>query len=113
MTEKAETLFKEIAQFVADSRHLLGEGATIELAGLDVRVRDLCEKVLTLSEEDRARYTHLLDGLLAELKQLGDDLKLQQEAVVNEIRYLSSHKKANIAYKTADATDGFKKNEDE
>ena len=112
MSANPEKLFKEIERFVADSRGLLGEGAVMELAGLDERVRLLCEQVLMLSGEERARYANLLDGLLNELKTLGEDLKTQQDAVANEIRYLSSHKKASVAYKTADATDGFKKEEE-
>lgn len=102
-----KALFDEIARFVADSRSLLGEGAMMELAGLDERVRLLCEQVLTLSDDERAHYADLLADILGSLKTLGEDMKTQQDALVHEIRYLSSHKKANQAYKTADATDGF------
>jgi N-glycosylase/DNA lyase len=109
--EEVQQLFADVARFVADSRVLLAEGAVMELAGLDERVRVLCEKAEKLSPEERTRYADMLTELLQSLTALGQDMRSQQDAIMHEIRYLSSHKKASVAYKTADATDGFKKPE--
>ncbi len=98
-----QELFKNIAQFVLDSRTLVEKGAMVELASLDKQVAGLCERVMDLSDEDRVKYAGSLQWLLDELNTLGKDLAVQREALANEIRYLSSHKKASVAYKTADA----------
>lgn len=102
----AQDLFKHIETFVVDSRILLGQGASVELAGLDEKVQVLCNQVLQLSQDDRVEYAELLQKLLEELTLLGEDMLKQKDAIANEIRYLSSHKKASVAYKVADATDG-------
>lgn len=103
----AEVLFKNIAEFIAQSQMLLREGAIVELSGLDEKVAKLCKEALALSDDDRTKYADLLSELLNSLTVLGEDMRRQQEAIVNEIRFLGSHKKANVAYKSADATDGF------
>lgn len=101
----SQELFEDIKNFVTDSRSLLGGGAVVELAGLDKQVQKLCAQVLELSPETREKYADLLQELLNELTSLGGDLVTQRDALQHEIRYLSSHKKANIAYKTVDASD--------
>ena len=106
MSEQQE-LFENIAQFVADSKVLIDKGAMVELAGMDKQVQILCERVLELSGEDRIKYADSLQGLMNELNILGKDLTQKREALANEIRYLSSHKKASVAYKTADAKGGL------
>lgn len=98
-----QELFEDVAKFVEDSRILISNGAAVELDGLDKQVQNLCAKVLELSPEERKKYADLLHELLGELKILGDDLLIKKETLAHEIRYLSSHKKASIAYKTADA----------
>ena len=106
-----ESLFEDIKNFVTDSRSLLGDGAVVELAGLDNEVEKLCTLVLELSTETREKYADYLQELLTELTALGEDLVTKRDALQHEIRYLSSHKKANIAYKTVDATGAKKESE--
>ncbi|MEQ1790628.1 MAG: hypothetical protein ABL857_09320 [Rickettsiales bacterium] len=98
-----QDLFDDVARFVKNSRFLLSEGADLELNGLDTQIQNLCDIVLQLSSGEREKYADLLSELLGELKILGDDLLTRKEALANEIRYLSSHKKASVAYKIADA----------
>ena len=98
-----QDLFNDIAKFIEDSRVLLAEGVELELDGLDRQVQTLCAKVLLLSPLEREKYADLLQELLGELKILGDDLLLRKEALTHEIRFLSSHKMANLAYKSADS----------
>ena len=98
-----QELFDNIAKFVEDTRNLLSQGKTVEVAGLDQQVQGLCTKVLELSPGECEKYADLLQELLNQLTVLGEDLTIQKEAIAHEIRYLSSHKKASAAYKTADA----------
>ncbi|MEK6745896.1 MAG: hypothetical protein AABY33_02545 [Pseudomonadota bacterium] len=95
-------LFEDVEKFVKDSRNLIANGSAVEMAGLDRQVQSLCSHILGLSQDDRIKYADLLQNLLAELQSLSIDLTTQREALAHEIRYLSSHKKANVAYKTAD-----------
>jgi|GEM_PF-1725646 len=108
-TKESDTkeLFENIAKFMANNRSLLSKGAEVEIAGLDLQIQQLCAQVLELSAEESAKYADLLQTLFDDLTELGKDLEAGREALAHEIRYLSSHKKANVAYKTADATDGF------
>ncbi len=100
-TESA--LFDNIRKFIEDNRTLLDKGASVELAGLDKQVQNLCAGVMQLSDEEREKYADSLQLLLDELTKLGEDLTVQKEALAHEIRYLSSHKKASVAYQIADA----------
>jgi hypothetical protein len=103
MTQKSPAaLFDEIEQFVADSRAILDSGAIIEMAGLDDQVRSLCETVLQLSQEDR----------IGDLTQLGEAMVAQRDQLAEEIRNLSTQKKAAHAYKIADSRDGFGQRDD-
>ena len=104
-----EVLFEDITQFVSQSKALLEQGAMLELNDLDEHVRLLCEQVLALTQEDRLRYADKLQVLLQDLKNLGTELAEKRDAVVTEIRSISNHHKANVAYKMADATDDYGK----
>lgn len=97
-----QNIFDNVSKFVEDSRNLIANGSSVEMAGIDRQVQSLCSHILELSLEEREKYADMLQKLLTELKALSEDLVTQRDAMVHEIRYLSSHKKANIAYKTAD-----------
>ncbi len=107
-TFNPDELFNGIAQFVSDSQALLLEGGMMEIAGLDDRVRELCEAVLELSQEERVRYADRLQQLLGDLNALGEALVVQRDAVSNELQGLSHHRKANTAYRIVEASDGHK-----
>ena len=110
-SDKAQALFKEIEGFVAESRSLLQQGALMELAGLDDHVRSLCEEVLALSQEERLRYAGELQTLFDALKGLGEDMAAQRDAMAGDIRNLSTHRKASVAYRVADPADKGRKEE--
>lgn len=108
-----EKMFEGISRFIDDSRNLLKEGAVMELSGLDEQVRGLCEQMLELSQDDRIMYADKLQKLLGELKKLGEELVVHRDAMVKEIQHISEHRKANVAYRTADASDDFGKKKEE
>jgi hypothetical protein len=106
-----EKLFNDISQFVSESRALLEQGAMMELAGLDERVKTLCDAVLQLSQSDRLVYAEQLQQLLAELKSLGEAMTTQRDAMADAIKDISSHRKASVAYRTAASKQPKKKDE--
>ncbi len=104
---KAEQLFDEIGQFVKESHALLESGAIMELTGLDERVRTLCDQVLQLTQEERLMYADRLQELLEKLNGLGQALVSERDKLGEEASQLTQHKKAHVAYRTADARDNY------
>ena len=103
-----EALFDKIAAFIAESRELLEAGKMLELAGLDDHVHSLCEAVLQLSQDERLQYAGRLQHLLGELKTLGESMVEKRDAMAEEIRHMSHHKKASTAYRIVEASDAYK-----
>lgn len=102
-----QTLLDDVSRFIAESRGLLQSGAILQLAGLDRQVLTLCDAVLRLSQEERVRYADRLQELLGELKCLGDEMVVQRDLIADEIRGMPQHKKASVAYRKTDASDGY------
>ncbi|MGE0755151.1 MAG: hypothetical protein AB7L92_08345 [Alphaproteobacteria bacterium] len=108
-----EKLFDDVRQFIADSRAIIARGDMLQLDGLDSEVQRLCEAVLQLSQDERLKYAGTLQELLYSLNALGEELSRQRDVVAAQIHDLSDHRRANVAYKKADATDDFGKKDDE
>lgn len=109
MIATPEKLFDDVAGFIAESRKLLEEGALLELSGLDNQVRALCDEVEKLSDENRTQYAGRMRQLFADLKELEEAMLKMRDALGDELRAMSSHQKANVAYRAAIAN---KKHED-
>ena len=109
---RAEKLFRDISQFIAESRAMLEAGAIMELAGLDDQVRMLCDAVLQLSQDERILYPDRLQELFNGLKLLGEEMEAQRDKLADEIRGVPQFKKASVAYRIVDASDGYKEEED-
>ena len=101
-----EVLFSDISKFISDSRDLLKRGAIMELSGLDDNVKNLCEEVMRLSQDDRLQHADHLQKLFSELKSLGEELASQRDSLADDIRGASDHKKASAAYRSAPASLG-------
>lgn len=107
-----DALLDQVSRFVADTHVLLEQGALIEMNQFDQQVRQLCDAVLALSQDDRVLYADRLQALLAELKNLGDAMIAQKDMLAREIQQLSQHRKASVAYRTTDMSNPpDKKNE--
>jgi hypothetical protein len=108
-----QKLFADISSFIKNSRKLLGSGEHIDMAGMDGQVQSLCSQVLELSPDERIKYADALQELYDGLQALGDDMSAQKAELAREIHHLSSHKKASVAYKTADAKASLADNDNE
>lgn len=100
-TKKAEKLFKEIEQFIADSQNLLEEDSILELSELDGKVKILCEEVLSLSQDERIKYSEELQKLFNDLTKLGESLTAHRDGLASSIVDMGEHKKAASAYHSA------------
>jgi len=117
MSTHADTqrLLDEITLFIEQSRTLMQQDAILEMGGLDAQVGVLCDAVLRLSQEDRVAYAAKLQELLLDLKALGEEMAARRDRIGDEIRGVPQFKKANNAYRKADASDGYhqRKQEDD
>ncbi len=104
-----EKIFQDVERFISDSRKLLKEGAVMELSGLDKEVQRLCDAAMALSEKERATYAGKLQKLLGDLTGLGQELTEYKDSMADEIRKLSTHRQASVAYRKTDASDDFGK----
>jgi len=108
---KPEDMFGDVARFIDESNALIGRGEFAQLAGLDDMVRTLCEEVLTLSPDQRVQYADRMQELMTALQQLGESMTQMRDEVSKDINALSSHQKANVAYRVAEASDKKKQEE--
>jgi hypothetical protein len=109
--QNPEALFQKVAQYIEESNALIAKGAYVQLNGLDAKVSELCEAVLTLSGEQREEYADRLQQLVAALQILRENMDNSRDAVNQEMHGLNTHKKANKAYQKIELSDQKKKNE--
>jgi hypothetical protein len=111
--QASDKLFGEISRYINDSRAMLEKGRFLELVGLDEQVQLLCEAVLKLSQQEKSIYADKLEQIVKDLDALAEEMHRQKALVAGELSGMSTHRKANIAYQQADATDSFGKKNDE
>lgn len=101
--------FSEMERYIADSRKAVAEARDFELVGLDNNIDALCNMILALSQEERLLYETDLQNLLGNLNTLGNEMRDQFGAV----QEIPQHRKASVAYQTADSRDNFGNREEE
>lgn len=111
MTRAPDTLFADISQFIRQSNEMLEKGELVQLAGLDNRIEILCKEVLALSDDQRKEHAAKLQQLFDELKTLGESMAAVRDTLSGEMQGLAKHKKANTAYRVAEASDRKKPDE--
>lgn len=109
MNATPDTLLEEVSAFIKNSRRLLENGELAQLAGMDDQMRELCDGILRLSVEERAQYAERLQSLFQDLEQLSHVIQNMRDATVKEASQLSHHKKAHVAYRTAESSDQLHK----
>ena len=112
-THSPDALFDEIDYFITESNTLLDAGSYVELAGLDDNVRNLCEALISLSQEERIAHADRLQKLLWSLNDLEKAMMQRRDDLASQIRGLNNHQKANVAYRTAESSDAFKRDDEE
>lgn len=105
--KKPELMLHDVMERVAFGKQRLAEGHVIDLSGMERDVQALCEAILEFSIQERENYTAELEVLYQALSQFGDELVQAREDLRRQIQAISSHRNANVAYKTADSRDEF------
>ena len=111
--QSPEVLFDKVTQFVNESHALLAAGAFIELAGLDDHVRTLCEALIQLSQAERIQHAQRIQQLLLSISELEKSMMQCRDKMAVEMRGLSTHQKANVAYRTVESIDAYKRDDEE
>lgn len=102
----AEFLYEQIESFVSHSRRQLAAGVITDLTGMDRKVSHVCSAVLALPREEAVRFADRLEGLLEQVRALGEELEAARDATQAEIEGVHHQHKAHKAYKASDAMDG-------
>jgi hypothetical protein len=96
--ERIERELEGATTMVATARRILADGRGIDLAGLDGRVGQICERVRRLPEPAGHRFRPRLLALLDEVDRLGTDLEAQRAVVSRALADLATRKQAVVAY---------------
>lgn len=97
--------FTEMENYIATSRATVAAGEELSLIGLDENIGKLCDLIMELSQEEKMLYEDRLRELLESLNALGNEMRVAE----GDLKDISTHRNASVAYKTADSRDNFGK----
>lgn len=69
---------QKLTSFISTARRLFHKGELVELAALESKIRNLCEKVVELPREEAREFLPGLENILADLDSLERDLNQRQ-----------------------------------
>ena len=90
---------EEVVGAITLARRKVGEGQLIDLTGLERRVEELCDAILTQDRTDAQSLRPTLLSLIDDLNRLSDDLKAQHGEVATALKGSQSHRSAAAAYR--------------
>lgn len=89
---------KETAEGIDAARGLVKSGQTVDLAGLEARVADICARIPSVAAKDRQRLKPTLVAIIDGLSNLADALTRQRDGIEGELRDVSARQRAVSAY---------------
>lgn len=98
-----QTALTHIEGVVAKATAHVENGDLVDLAGLDVGVKDVCDRILTLSMAEAAPFREGLARLAENLDHLKELLQKAQAGVKEQLEGLNVRQKAVKAYQTTSA----------
>ena len=107
MTEQTDDpmeLIEQARTFVQEANAKLEAGELVDLAGLDTKVRSLCDVALSMPKADGQEMRPALESLGEMLTELRDNLLKAQTGVQEKLDELSARSRAAKAYQTSGAT---------
>lgn len=102
----ADVLYDAIDHVVEEARGHLRAGQIASLEGLDRQVAVLCHVIQEMPREEAQKMLPQLDGLLANIQALQDEMQAARDQVKQEIDGTKNIQRAHKAYKQSDAMDG-------
>ena len=100
-SRSAQALFDDITAYVDQANALVKSRDTVMLAGLDNAVDALCKRIMAMDILAAKEFAGKLDGLMASIVGLQDNMVALQSEVAATINGLGAQKKANRAYTSA------------
>ena len=89
----------KVTSLIAGARQLVGEGKSVELSALEVRVATLCQAIARMPAGDAPRLKDPLAAILGDLDGLEADLRRQHQTATQENEDGKRHRAAS-AYRT-------------
>lgn len=100
-TGEARELFDGVRDYIKDAHEIMERGEFIELDGLDGRVAELCEAIVSMPQDQAADYATELEALMGELNVLKDMFEQGKASLAEELSGVNQHKQAASAYNTS------------
>ena len=97
----AEMLFGDILDYVEKADALVTARDTVTLAGLDISINSLCQRITDLAPDQAKEYEPELNHLMDRINALHDKMVALQAEVASTIKSLGKQKKASHAYGNA------------
>ena len=88
----------QAAGIIGGFRHSVVNGKTVDLAGLDHAIEEVCNAVATLPPDERITLKGTLITLIDEMDALVKSLETQQQSISDDLKGVSSRQRAVSAY---------------
>lgn len=111
MSADAEALLAEFERYVNECNILLDEGREAELGGMKELGERLSAETARLTPQQRKQHAVRLEALLVALRSLAQALQARRDEVVHTVQATERGRRANIAYRAAEASDNHRPEE--
>ncbi len=103
-TDDPLVLIEQAKTFVQEAKAKLEAGEMVDLAGLDTKVRSLCDVALSIPRADGQELRPALESLGEALTELRNNLLKAQTGVREKLDELTARSRATKAYQQSGAT---------
>lgn len=100
--EDVQALLASLNEYIADAKDIVERGEYMELAGLDERVKTLCDSVMSLKVEESMSFADELDATMKELDSLQKMFVQSRDKLASDMQDVGKHKQAAVAYKQSE-----------
>ena len=97
-SQKPDMLFKNISAYVAQVEAQVDARGEVDLSGLDVAVRALCDGVMQLPVGEAKEYNAKLKKLMEAIETMQAKMVKLQSEIATAMKGLGKQKKAHQAY---------------
>ncbi len=84
-SQNIDDKFAQTAALIETVRQRSGDEAIVDLSGLEVRIRELCEAVKAAPKQNAAGVSERIASLRNDLQALGDELSASYQSLVGRV----------------------------